>query len=167
MNLPIDEKIRAARELFEQWESRLRVHPDLCLGLAELLSKIDASRRAMRDRGVAQACAHCDREEGGSCCGAGIEDRYSPTMLLVNLLLGADLPAQRRIAGSCFFLAPLGCTLPAREIICINYLCTRLQKSIPAEDLHALQQVTGEEMEAIFAFHEALKKVLRQAPPAP
>ena len=108
------------------------------------------------------ACKRCDEEEGGSCCGAGIENRYPPPLLLINLLLGQALPAERCFANSCFFLGTDGCMLMARDVLCINYLCTGFQKSLAHEDLVRLQTVTGEEMETVFRVHEAVKQFLTE-----
>jgi hypothetical protein len=117
----------------------------------------------MIEAGVLTACTHCDEEEGGSCCGAGIENKYTPVLLLINLLLGVTLPDRRISSNSCFFLGPAGCRLKARHVICINYLCTRLQKEIPTWALQSLQAVTGEEMDTIFILHEKIKKNLNRS----
>jgi hypothetical protein len=154
-------RIRTARRLCDQYGGRLREYPALSRELVDLRSKIEASRRAAVACGVAEACSRCDRKEGGSCCGAGIEDRYRPVLLVLNLLLGAELPDGRALANGCFFLGAEGCVLEARELLCINYLCLGLQKALPRERLLELQCTTGEEMDAIFRIHEMLSKLLR------
>jgi hypothetical protein len=113
-----------------------------------------------RDLGVFAACKQCEEEEGGSCCGSGIENRYSPHLLLVNLLLGSCLPEDRCFENSCYFLGKDGCVLKARDILCINYLCAKINRLLAHEDLLALQKATGKEMETVFFLHEAVKKVI-------
>jgi hypothetical protein len=112
--------------------------------------------------GVVNACRHCEEEEGGSCCGAGIENKYSPTLLLLHLLLSGELPKTRQWANSCFFLGENGCRLKARHVLCINYLCLRIQKMLPSQDLIALQTITGEEMDTVFHLHETVKRTLNR-----
>ena len=99
---------------------------------------------------------------GGSCCGAGIENRYSPELLLINLLLGATLPESGNSARSCYFLGKGGCLLQAREILCTNYLCRKLQETIPKHMLLQLQETNGSEMDLLFALHERIRGFIRQ-----
>lgn len=158
----IQEKIRIARELYERWGAALGRNEPIQQLLGSLREKARASSESMRELGVADECRRCDQEEGGSCCGAGIENRYTVTLLLMNLLLGGDLPDVRRYKDSCFFLGESGCRLKARHILCVNYLCLRIQKKLPPDDLIDLQNVAGEEMDMVFIIHEAIKKSLSQ-----
>jgi len=153
----ISEKIAVAKDLYARWGGELKRDSNISAGLRELSARVEASGCFCHASGVSEACRACDREEGGSCCGAGIEDRYSPVLLLINLLLGVTLPESRNSAKSCYFLGKKGCTLQAREIICVNYLCTRLQKTIPPEKLLQLQQVNGTEMELLFLLHNRIR----------
>lgn len=87
-----NENMKVAQCLFARWGKELladsRIH-----GLLEALrEKVEASGRVARELGLVAACKHCEEEEGGSCCGAGIEDHYTPHLLLINLLLGRTLP---------------------------------------------------------------------------
>jgi len=155
-----NENMKVAQCLFARWGKELladsRIH-----GLLEALrEKVAASGRVARELGLVAACKHCEEEEGGSCCGAGIENRYTPHLLLINLLLGRTLPPDRRLSDSCYFLGTDGCTLTARHILCINYRCPILQRSLTHENLVRLQATTGEEMETVFRLHEAVKQFL-------
>jgi hypothetical protein len=159
--MTISEKIRIAQELFNAWGDHLRREAKIRGLLDALHEKATLSRKVSEEVGLFAACKRCDEEEGGSCCGAGIEDRYSPHLLLINLLLGKILPAERRFADSCHFLGTDGCELSARDILCINYLCAGVQKSLAHEDLIRLQTATGEEMDTVFLLHEAVKQSLK------
>ena len=158
----IAEKIRAAREFYVKWGALLKADPLVSSRLCELSAGSEASRLASIRSGVADACRRCDETGGGSCCGAGIEDRYTPELLLVNLILGAELPESRHSENSCHFLRGSGCMLPARDVLCINYLCPKLQKDIPHRDIISLQDVTGREMEAVFVLHDTIRKFIRK-----
>jgi len=126
--------------------------------LREMKEAAAASSRIVARVGVSEVCTRCDREEGGSCCGAGIELRYSAVLLLINLLLGTRPPTRRQFSDGCFFLGEHGCTLSARHVLCVNYLCSRIQRMLSAEELGRLQETTGREMDVLFALHETLKK---------
>ena len=161
----IGEKIRAARALLEDFGPLLLADAKIAALLESVARKAAESRRANVESGVAGACRRCDEEEGGSCCGAGIENRYTPVLLLANLLLGKVLPEERRAANGCYFLGEEGCCLEVRHVLCVNYLCTMIQKTLPTKELIGLQETIGEEMDAVFVLHEAMKKAMERARP--
>jgi len=156
--MSIQEKIRAARDLLERWGTAWREDRRVRDLLASLEVQSEASRRAMQEAGVPFLCRQCDEQEGGSCCGEGIEDRYDPLLLALNLLLGVALPEERRCEKGCFFLEKKGCCLQVREVLCVNYLCRKIQEALPLEALIRVQRITGDEMETVFRLAEALKK---------
>jgi len=158
----IDEKIAIAKRLFGRWGDALRADTGISARLKDLAAKIEASAGSSLLSGVAPACMRCDREEGGSCCGAGIEERFTPELLVINLLFGVTLPESRHSPQSCRFLDERGCILHVRDTICVNYLCSRLQKMIPTEKLFQLQEANGAEMEACFLLHDRVRNFLRQ-----
>jgi hypothetical protein len=156
--MTIAEKIGVARDLFGAWQHMLWEDAKVRSLLETLQEKVAASRKVSLCLGVFAACKRCEEEEGGSCCGAGIEDRYSSHLLLINLLLGKTLPTERCFANSCYFLQTGGCSLMARDILCINYLCPIIHELLAHDDLISLQAVTGEEMDTLFLLHEAVKQ---------
>jgi hypothetical protein len=156
----ICEKITEAHELFALWGEALRKDPHIIPLLKSLEIKIAASGKAMHDSGVSSACKHCAEEDGENCCGAGIENKYTSRVLLINLLLGNALPEKRLWLRRCFFLTENGCSLKARLVLCVNYLCLKIQRMLPPEELARLQQITGEEMDESFILDEAVKKFI-------
>ena len=157
----IGQKIKIARDLHARWADALRADLAMSRGIEGLCALARESAQASVHTGLAQVCRRCDEQEGGSCCGAGIEERYTPHLLFINLLLGVELPDVRRSKESCHFLGERGCLLAARDIICINYLCARLLKEIPKEKLFLLQQTTGREMDALFVLHDRIRNKIR------
>ncbi len=158
----IQDKIRRARLLEQRWGDAVRADANVQRLMARLEANLAASFQAMIETGIVQACTRCDEEEGGSCCGAGIENRYSEMLLLLNLLLGVDLPSERRLDNSCFFLGERGCNLKVREVLCVNYLCQSIQKSLMPHHRDQLQKAVGEELETVFLLQEAARRVLRR-----
>ncbi|HYA43105.1 MAG TPA: hypothetical protein VEF34_17515 [Syntrophobacteraceae bacterium] len=158
----INQKIAIAHDLYDKWAGTLEENSAIAAQIRELSARLEDSNSFSLRSGVSQACMLCDRDEGGSCCGAGIEDRYTPELLLINLLLGATLPESRHWANSCHFLGERGCILPARDILCVNYLCSKLKKSIPPENLLQLQQVNGSQMELLFLLHDRIRNFVSQ-----
>ncbi len=157
----IEEKIDEARALFEVWGVRLRQDVRVRALLERLDEKIRESLRVMRALRVVQTCRRCEEQEGGSCCGVGIENRYDRLLLLINLLLGITLPDRRTYEDSCYFLHAEGCCLKARHVLCVNYLCGKLRSTIGPDDLIALQTIAGQELDTGFALYEAIKSRLR------
>jgi hypothetical protein len=155
-------KISEAYRLFALWGEALRKDPPIGSLLKSLEEKIAASGGAMEAFGVSSACRQCIEEDGCTCCGAGIENRYTPRLLLINLLLGKALPKKRFWADGCFFLSENGCSLKVRLVLCVNYLCLKIQRMLPAEALASLQKITGEEMEECFILEEAVKKFIKE-----
>jgi hypothetical protein len=161
----ISEKIAAAHRLYLRWGEQLKNDPAISARLAELSQRVEASSALSLRSGVVEQCRICEEEEGGSCCGQGIENRYSPELLLLNLLLDLKLPEAAKSSKSCFFLGEQGCVLKAREILCINYLCFKLKETIRPEMLLEIQEVNGAEMDLVFALHERIKGfILKKGP---
>ena len=154
---PIEEKIEAAHALFALWEALLRKDGRIPALLERLEQNVHASMQAMRALRVVQTCKRCEELEGGSCCGAGIENRYDGLQLLINLLLGVSLPDRHTYTDSCYFLQADGCCLTARHVLCVNYLCTKLKRTLSQDDMVALQTLVGEELDTGFALYEAIK----------
>jgi len=158
--IPIESKVGWAKQCVREFGKRLEADAEI----RELLSRLQEAIRDTRSRmvaaGVMEACRKCEEEEGGSCCGAGIENRYDDVMLLINALLGKKLPEFRSLPGSCFFLGEDGCMLDARHVLCVNYLCEQAVRQCDPEQLKALRNVEGEELMLIQALHDRVKKVL-------
>jgi hypothetical protein len=157
---PIKAKIAWAEKCF-------REKGDLLLedkGIADLLGTLQAAIHRSHDEmvqsGIADECRDCEQIGGGSCCGAGLEDRYGGTLLLINLLLGVHLPDERNETSSCFFLGKTGCRLLARDVICINYLCKTIDVRMDSRKIAALREKEGVEVNLLFHLHERVKKVL-------
>jgi len=157
----VQEKMLAARALFAQWGPAWRTDGRIRALVEELRGAIQASREAMEAAGIFDLCRQCEEEEGGSCCGAGIEDRYDPVLLAVNLLLGSPLPEEPEVSDGCFFLGEHGCRLTARHVLCVNYLCLKIQERLPLAAIVRVQDVTGREMESLFLLEDELKRRLR------
>ena len=128
--------------------------------LLQLDQNIEATWNEMVSNGVVRECSDCAVKEG-SCCGAGMENSYDEVLLLINLLIGRTLPSQAYDTTSCYLLGENGCLLRAREVICVNYLCQRISRSIQKEKLIHLQKIAGEELNTLFMLEEDIKKGLK------
>jgi hypothetical protein len=157
----IQEKIEQAHNLFETCGDSLRENPSIRTLLNKLQECIENTKDSMFKLGVVAECKHCEEQEGGSCCGTGIENKYDVELLLVNLLLEASLRDQQPSQNSCYFLGEKGCKLTARHVLCVNYICQKLQKKLAREQLISLQTCAGEELDTLFILHEAIKKKIR------
>jgi len=162
LSSPIEEKIAWARRRYERFGKAFLSDREIA-GLLHKLRRAAADTRGeMAQSGIVEICRQCDREEGGSCCGAGIEDRYDAWLLLINRLLGVRLPEERRRPHACYFSGENGCILRARHIICINYLCRKVTDQIDPCSIAALREKEGAEVDALFVLHERIKAVLKK-----
>jgi hypothetical protein len=157
----IYEKIEQAHNLFQTCGDSLRQNPSILTLLNKLHECIENTKDSMLKLGVVTECKHCEEKEGGSCCGTGIENKYDVELLLVNLLLKGSLRDQQSSQNSCYFLGEKGCKLTARHVLCVNYICEKLQKKLTREELIELQTCAGEELDTLFFLHEAIKKHIR------
>ena len=160
----IYEKIEQAHNLFSASGDSLRKDPSIRALLTKLQGCIEKTKDSMLKLGVIAECKHCEEQEGGSCCGNGIENKYDVELLLMNLLLEVSLRDQQPSRNSCYFLGEKGCKLTARHVLCVNYICEKLQKKLTREELIVLQTCAGEELDTLFFLHEAMKKRLRASP---
>lgn len=162
LDASIHEKIAWARDCFEQRGDRLLDDQRLADLLNRLREAISDSHRAMVTSGIADECRQCEHHEGGSCCGAGLENKYSGTLLLINLLLGVELPSRRTDPSNCHFLGDEGCRLLARHVICVNYICRKITDRIDPEGIAPLREAEGRELDILFLLNERVKKRLRE-----
>jgi hypothetical protein len=160
----IDEKIEQAHNLYSARGDSLRQDPSIRTLLNKLQECIEKTKDSMLKLGVVAECKHCEEQEGGSCCGTGIENKYDVELLLMNLLLEASLRDQQPSQNSCYFLGEKGCKLTARHVLCVNYICEKLQQKLTKEERIVLQTCAGEELDTLFVLHEAIKKRLRASP---
>ena len=126
----IKEKIAWAETCYQEKGGMLLRDERTVTLLSRLKEAVCASRTEMAGTGIAGECRRCEEREGGSCCGAGLENKYDDTLLLMNLLLGIQLPKRRSDPSSCLFLGPEGCLLIARQVICVNYLCKKIEDRV-------------------------------------
>ena len=110
--------------------------------------------------GLVEDCRACEEEEGGSCCGRGMEDHYDGVLLLVNLLLGATIEKEWRDEKSCLFLGSAGCRLLARDHICVNYLCMKVGERIFHPALAEMRKRQGRELDTLFRLTDHLTTLL-------
>ncbi|MFH1703529.1 MAG: hypothetical protein ABIB41_08905 [Nitrospirota bacterium] len=156
----IDYKIALAYQLQTNFGHDLLQDNEIRCQLLQLDQNIEATWNEMVSNGVVRECSDCAVKEG-SCCGAGMENSYDEVLLLINLLIGRTLPSQAYDTTSCYLLGENGCLLRAREVICVNYLCQRISRSIQKEKLIHLQKIAGEELNTLFMLEEDIKKGLK------
>ena len=161
--LSIQDKIKLAQNLYVSWQDALRKQIHINNLLRELERRIKSTRESMMDFRIVQICKGCDEKEGGSCCGAGVENKFDTYLLLVNLLLGVSLPEHHVRTDSCYLLTDKGCILKMRLVLCIDFLCDKILNALSVGEHLRLQKISGEELVAGFRLYDAIKKFLRQA----
>lgn len=153
-------KLFWANRLYEMSGRAILQVPAMASLMAAYDDAIARTWSAMRSLDVVSHCTDCAVNDGGSCCGKGIEDHFDVPLLLINRLMGVTLPTQRWNEHGCWFLGPRGCLVKARHTLCVNYICKRLHASLSHEAIIALGQATVDETDAGFRLEEAIKKWL-------
>ena len=161
-NRPVKEKIAWADACFEESGLFFLKEKETVRLLSEFKTASKASRKKMDASGVVALCRECDQEEGGSCCGKGLEDRYDAWLLLINRLLGVEFPRERNQADGCLFLGEKGCLLTARHVICINYMCRKITGNIHPLVINDLREVEGTEINFLFMLNEQVKRTFKK-----
>ena len=162
LSSPIEEKIAWARHCYREFGVDLLKEKRLADLLTDLKTAVAASRKEMVLTGIVEVCTQCDQEEGGSCCGAGLENRYDGWLLLINVLLGVKLPETRQQSDSCFLSGKNGCLLMARHVICINYLCKKITNLFEPRTISEMRKKETVEANTLFILNESIKPVLRK-----
>ena len=157
----IEDKIKMARDLYCSWREHLKREPQIVDLLGKLEGSLDNSRKAMLELGIVETCKHCDEKEGGSCCGAGLENKFDSLLLLMNLLLGVSLPERHHRPDSCYLLRDKGCVLKVRLVLCVDYLCPKIMGALSHDEVVRLQNISGDELLTGFKLYDALKRFMR------
>ncbi|HID43879.1 MAG TPA: hypothetical protein EYP30_08960 [Archaeoglobaceae archaeon] len=155
----IKPRVERSVSIHSKFGERILSENNIRREIEELKCRISSTKKVMDELGVTEECRKC-ASRTGSCCGKGIENRYSEAILLINLMLGVKLPMERETDG-CFFLGEKGCKLIAREVLCVNYLCDKITQNIELDRLIKLQNVAGEELDKLFQLINKINLVLR------
>lgn len=160
LSSPLADKIAWTDECYPLVRAALQRDAQGAQLLTTLAEAVAAARAELRRSGVMAACRSCEIDDGGSCCGAGIEDRYDGLLLLINRLLGVRLPATRVVPDGCYFVSQTGCVLCLRHTICVSYLCSRIHRTVAPERLAELAAAEGQEQEMAFLLHDRLRRTV-------
>ena len=76
LSSPIEKKIALAEEYYRRAGGKLRKDSYIVDSLNRLKKAVHASHSEMMGAGIAKICRECEQNEGGSCCGAGLENKY-------------------------------------------------------------------------------------------
>jgi hypothetical protein len=163
MNPPggILDKIYWAEDRYHRYRNRLLGDPLVADLLERVRSAVSAADGVRAAAGIERMCAECETQEGGSCCGVGLEDKYDACLLLINRLLGVDLPHSREDTYSCWFLSERGCRLQARHVICVNYVCEKIEKGVKSGRMQKIREKEGAELAGIFRLHQRVTGLLQ------
>jgi hypothetical protein len=159
---PIEEKIAWAKNCFQDKKKVLYGDTETDELLKKFKKAAEISHKEMARAGIEYECRRCEERDGGSCCGVGLENKYSGVLILINLLLGLKMPQQRLDTKSCFFLKETGCSLKARHVICVDYLCKKITERIDPERIATMREKEGFELECLFLLNERVKTVIKE-----
>lgn len=153
----VEEKIGRARWLYAQLGQELSSDTEIRTLLDNYLEAIGKTGAAMRRNGVVKGCTACAAQPHGSCCFSGIEEGFDHMLLLINMLLGRELPDEKGLPGSCYFVGEYGCKLIAKSYFCLHYLCPELKAMLGSAGCRDLLRIVGEELSAGWELEQTLR----------
>ena len=159
----ISEQIQIAKKLYSLYGSQILLDKKCFSLLEKFKESIEDSWKLMKELGVVHICSICADEKPGGCCYFGIETCYTDMILLLNQLLGVNLPEQRQFEKSCLFVGEHGCLLNARFKTCIYHLCPEIINSLCEYDLFRLRAVTNYEIRLGAQLEAAIRGWIREA----
>ncbi|MEW6665640.1 MAG: hypothetical protein AB1512_10540 [Thermodesulfobacteriota bacterium] len=139
-------EILAAKRLHTDYGEAMLADPELAPLIERYRGAFLNTRAIMEQEGIFTACAACAARVEGGCCFCGVEEWYDSMLLLINLLLGTQIPLSGNLAEGCLFVGPGGCRLTAKHSFCLNYLCPALKSGLQAGAETRLLAVIGEEL---------------------
>lgn len=139
-------EILAAKRLHADCGEALLADPALGNLFERYRRSLRGTRAVMEAEGIHAACASCAARVQGGCCFCGVEEWYDPVLLLINLLLGVEIPLSRALEEGCLFVGSGGCMLAAKHSFCLNYLCPSVKAGLKGEAEKRLLSVIGEEL---------------------
>ncbi len=156
--LPIYRKFHLAKEKKDKILQEREYFSEIFQLLNELKKVINDAQKERLETGMAHICAQCAMESK-PCCGSEIENKYSVELLTINLLLGISFPTKEKIIEMCFFLTDRGCSLLARDVFCINFICEKIKSQLSPLRLKKLREFEGLQLNLQFKIEEMLKKI--------
>jgi hypothetical protein len=142
----IDREIKEARVLYSMFGDSLKRRRDFAEGIQKYEAAISETHAQMARRGITEACSACSSKQEGGCCFQGAEEWYDHVALLINLLMGVEVPETREVPDGCLFVGGKGCKLLARNAFCVNYLCPSLAASMGDTEKTNLLSLSGKEL---------------------
>jgi hypothetical protein len=159
----IKREVSKAKWLFDAHSEALCRSREVTSSLAGYRAAILRTGEAMKRMGVVKGCTQCASKSHGSCCFSGIEEGFDHVLLLINLLLGCDIPEERELADGCFFVGTRGCRLTAKSYFCLHYLCPELQKLLGPSGSEELLRIVGDELSMGWDVEQVLREWFRSS----
>ncbi len=160
----IEEEIDRAKRLYAHYGEALTKQNGLGALFDRYRNAIRKTQEVMNQLRVVEICSACACERSGSCCFQGVEEWYDHVLLLMNLVLGRQMPEFREVPGGCLFVGSRGCKLIARHSFCVNYLCPSLKNSIRTPPMERLLSVSGDELYQGWELERAVCQWLQGSP---
>ncbi len=154
----VENQIQKAKDLYARFGDQILEDKNHLVLIKKYRSAIVTTRETMKALNMIKACSVCSDKWMGGCCFAGVEKWYDAMLLLVNLLLGVNIPEVRMVKKGCMFVGLSGCELLARHSFCINYLCSTFKDSLSLSDQKTFLSVAGNEIFCEIQVEQSVKK---------
>jgi len=162
MNPSVKKEIDRAGLLYVEHGKTLSLDERISKMLVGYREAAMRTQKKMQELGVSDSCAVCAIELKECCCFEGAEEKYDSILLLINLLMGVEIPEYREVPGHCLFVGDKGCKMIGRHYFCVNYICPPLKTSLGPTAVEDFLSVAREEFLCGWETEQAVRIWLKQ-----
>ena len=155
-------EIDKAKQIFKLHGKSILEDKEISGLIKQYKKYIEHTWKTMETLKVTEICSKCAEIEPGGCCFQDVETWYSDVQLLINMLMGVDIPMLRMYDNSCMFVGEKGCRLLSRNAFCINFLCDKIKKHVSTGEINILNSSAGKEIDCGIRMENAITKWLYQ-----
>ena len=162
MDPRVKKEIESARLLYAEYGRALSEDEQISRLLTRYKEAAIRTGEKMREIGIEKSCTECALDLDECCCFKGVEEKYDRIILLINLVMGVEIPESREIPGCCLFVGSRGCKMTARHYFCVHYLCPSLKALLGPSAVDDFQSVAGEELSCGWETEQAIRAWLKE-----
>ncbi len=143
----LENEILKAKEYFDIYGKGILEDKEISILINQYKDAIGYTWKTMETLEVTESCSECAAGEPGGCCFQEVETWYTDVQILINMLMGVNIPKTRMYSNSCMFVGDKGCRLLSRNAFCINFLCDKIKTRISVEEINTLNSAAGKEID--------------------
>jgi len=159
----VGRKIAVGHELYEAVGALLEPNGPEMQSLAKILVLAENLRQVMGRMRIFDLCRVCGGQPRGGCCSAEMANETDAVLLLMNLLAGQRVAAQRADGFECCLLGAAGCSLLFKPMFCLNYNCVKIKAGADSAEMQQLERAAGKLLQEQYILEQLVLGYLKKA----